>query len=146
MVFAAVACPVVAALLMGCQGKGSDPRRATLEKVTETSVRIRPTADQPPYCLAFTASEANVVRQLTMAETSIPCEADKPIGDVVYIIPPEEGAVVIYVLFSDQALESATMAQQIHDLSLRDKNFSGIDLRAPGRVFIQRLSFQPPDP
>src|SRR5262249_20388625 len=100
-------------------------------------------ADQPPYCLLFTASESGVIRQLTMSEQSIPCEADKPIGDHVFVIPPEEGIVVIYVLFSDQVLESATMARQIHDLAERDRNFTGMDLRAKGRVFIERLAFVP---
>jgi hypothetical protein len=135
---------VLAFALLGCRAKHEEiPRRATLEEVTDSSVRVRPTADQPPYCLMFTASEKGIIRQLTMTDTSVPCEADKPIGDNVYVIPPSEGIAIIYVLFSDQPLESTSMAQQIHDLAARDLNFSGMDLRARGRVFVERLAFLP---
>jgi hypothetical protein len=132
--------------LLGCTpSKSPTAKRAEIQEVGAASVKFVPAENQPPYCLLFTVSAKGVVRQLTMNadNTSVPCEAGKPIGGVEYRIPPAEGKIRAHLLFSDRKLEAAPMARQIHDLAAANPSFMALDLRAPGQVVIETLEFTP---
>jgi hypothetical protein len=132
--------------LMGCTpSKSSAPKRAWIEELGGSTVNIIPAEGQPPYCLVFTVSAKGVVRQLTMnrENTSVPCEAKKPIGGVSYRIPVAEGKIRAHILFSDRKLEAGPMATQIHELAGENPQFTALDLRAPGQVMIETLEFTP---
>jgi len=131
---------------MGCTpSKSSAPKRASIEEVGGSTVNIVPAEGQPPYCLVFTVSAKGVVRQLTMNgdNTSVPCEAKKPIGEVSYRIPVAAGKIRAHILFSDRKLDAAPMAWQIHELAAENPQFMALDLRAPGQVVIETLEFTP---
>ncbi|MGQ0505434.1 MAG: hypothetical protein ACT4TC_08935, partial [Myxococcaceae bacterium] len=118
--------------------------RVELKKITGSTVELVPTTGQLPYCLVFTASKENVVRQLTMnfRNESISCEAGKPIRNVVFKIPHEEGTARIFVIFSDRKLNAGTIAQQIYE-NIGRAEPSALDLRAPGQVVAEKLEFTP---
>jgi hypothetical protein len=138
---------VLAALLLsGCTpSKSATVKRAQIEEVGAAAVKFIPAENQPPYCLIFTVSEKGVVRQLTRnaEKTSVPCEAGKPIGGVVYRIPPAEGRIRAHLIFSDRKLDAAPMANQVHELAAQNPKFMALDLRAPGQVMIETLEFTP---
>jgi hypothetical protein len=105
---------------------------------------IVPAEHQPPYCLAFTASELSVVRQLTMnpENESLPCPAGEPVGGTDYRIPAAEGKVRVYLVFSDRKLDAGPIAAQIRELG-RSGGLTAMDLRAPGQVLLETLAFDP---
>jgi hypothetical protein len=134
------------ALLSSCsQPEGHGGRRAEIREVGPATVKLLPAAGQLPFCIAFTASERGVVRQLTMTEDglSLPCKAGEPVGGVTYRIPPEEGKVRIYVIFSDQQVKVVSMAWQMHELVRAGRPLTAMDLRAPGAVQLETLEFAP---
>jgi hypothetical protein len=134
------------ALLSSCSPpEGQGGRRAEIREVGPATLKLLPAAGQLPFCLVFTASERGVVRQLTMTEDglSIPCKAGEPIGNVTYRIPPEEGKVRIYVVFSDQQMKAVPIATQIHELVRAGQPLTAMGLRAPGAVQIEALEFAP---
>jgi hypothetical protein len=142
---AAAAVALSAPLLAACEPtQGAASHRATLVATGPASIKILPSAGQPPYCLVFTVSEKGVVRQLTMspANESIPCAAGQPIGDTEYRIPPIEGKVRIHVILSDRKLDATPVAQQVRELG-KSPGFSAMDLRAPGRVVLETLELAP---
>ena len=118
--------------------------RATLQAVGPASIKILPSERQPPYCLAFTVAEKGAVRQLTMTPTneSIPCSAGEPVGGTEYRIPPSEGKVRVYVVFSDRKLDATPIGLQVHELG-RGVGLTAMDLRAPGQVLLETLEFDP---
>jgi len=134
-------------LLLACPDKqeAAPKLRAELHKLTGNTVELWPSAGQNPYCLVYTLSQKGVVRQLTLTRKneSIPCQAGKPIGNVAYRIPTEEGAVRIFVLFSDTPLKAGSIAQQIFEQNAQSPHFTAMDLRLPGRVDTQMLDFTP---
>ena len=137
---------IALAWVVGCTpSKAPTTKRAELQEVGAATVKFIPAENQPPYCLLFTVSAKGVVRQLTMnrENTSVPCEAGKPIGGVEYRIPPAEGKIRAHLIFSDRKLEAAPMARQVHELASQNPNFMALDLRAPGQVMIETLEFTP---
>ena len=134
-------------IVAGCSSGsiGTDgARRATIQAVGPASIKILPGERQPPFCLAFTASEQGIVRQLTMtpANDSVPCPAGEPIGGTEYRIPPGEGKVRVYVVFSDRKLDALPVGAQIHELG-KGAGLTAMDLRAPGQVVLETLEFEP---
>jgi hypothetical protein len=124
---------------------GSAGQRAELKPIGPAAVQILPAPGQLPFCLAFTASEHGVVRQLTMPKDrlAVPCAQGEPIGGVTYRIPPEEGKVRIYVLFADQPIKADPIGAQVHEVASAGRPLTGMDLRAPGKVFLETLEFTP---
>jgi hypothetical protein len=119
-------------------------RRAEVVTVGPASIRLLPAEGQPAYCLAFTIAEKGIVRHLTMSEEneSLPCPAHAPVGGTAYRIPPAEGRVRVYLVFSDRKLDARPIAAQMHDLGA-SPGFSAMDLRAPGNVLLEKLEFTP---
>jgi hypothetical protein len=134
-------------LVVACSSRPAGPaaQRAELRPSGPASIEVLPAAGQLPYCLLFSASERGVVRHLTMTpeRRSVPCKAGEPVGGVTYRIPPEEGKVRLYLLFSDQALGADALATQIHEVASRGRAVTVMDLRAPGQVQITTLEFTP---
>jgi len=134
-------------LLAGCSrgpSASTGARRASLQALGPASIVILPGERQPPYCLAFTAAEQGTVRQLTMAPAneSIPCPAGEPLGGTEYRIPPGEGKVRVYVIFSDRKLDATPIGAQIRELG-KGGSLTAMDLRAPGQVLLETLEFEP---
>jgi hypothetical protein len=137
---------VLAAALPACSKPAdSAGRRAEIKQVGPASVQLLPAAGQLPFCLAFTASERGVVRQLTMPpdRLAVPCAQGEPIGGLTYRIPPEEGKVRIYVLFSDQPIKADPIGEQVYEVGSAGRPLIGMDLRAPGKVHLETLEFAP---
>jgi len=137
---------LVFALLCSCQSTKQAPeRRIDLISVGMSTVQLIPRANQPPYCLVFSVSEKGVVRQLTITDerVSVECPAGKPIGNVTFRLPPNEGKVRLYTIMSDRPLPSGPMATQFHDLVEENPNFRAMDLRAPGQVSIETIEYTP---
>jgi len=112
--------------------------------VGPSSIKLIPAAGQPAFCLAFTMAESGVVRQLTPLEPNeaIPCPAGAPIGGVTYRIPPAEGKVRVFVVFSDRRIDGHPVAVQVRELGATP-GFSAMDLRAPGNVALEKLELKP---
>jgi hypothetical protein len=138
----------VLAVGAGCSGntKQAAPPRAELRSVSGSTVEVLPTAEQLPYCLLYTLSDKGVIRQLTMTREnrSIRCEAGKPIANTSFRIPANEGNVKVYVIFSDERIQAGPIAQQLFELKNQPR-ISAMDLRLPGRVFVETLDFAPKD-
>jgi hypothetical protein len=116
-----------------------------LKQLTGNTVQIVTNQTELKYCLLYTISERGVVRQLTLTRKneSIVCEPGKPIGNVAYRIPVEEGPVRLMVFFSDQALNAGSIAQQVYETAATNPRFTALDLRLPGRVISEVLQFTP---
>ena len=141
-----------ALLLTGCPqgttGKTPPAGRAELRILNGSTLEVAPTEGQLPYCLLFTITEAGqppTIRQLTMTHEnkSVPCEANRAIGGISYRIPIEEGKIRILVFFSDSKLSAGSVAQQIYELAANNPKWNTLDLRLPGKVFVQTLEFDP---
>ena len=138
----------VLASAVGCS-KPSPPastQRVELVQKGPASIELVPLAGQPPYCLVFTVAEGGrPIRHLTMLEDKLSpdCPAGEPIASHVFRIPPREGKVKIFVVFSDRALEVDPIARQISDLVSQEQPVTAMDLRAPGRVVVEMLDFTP---
>ena|SRR5258708_4141327 len=124
--------------------KAPSARRAVIRKVSGEVVEIVPTLDQFPYCLVFTTARNGVIRQLTIRRDnrSVRCEAQVPMGRTTYRIPAEEGPVKIHIFFSDQRLDASSVAQQIAE-AVGTPDFSPVNFRLPGRVYVETLEFVP---
>lgn len=136
---------VVLGLLVACaEEKKAETSRVSLRKLTGTSFELIPSERQHPHCLVFTISANGVIRQLTMSRENVSytCPAGKPIGGHSYRIPLDEGTVKVHVLFSSQRVNAASVAQQLLDLRERAQ-ISSIDLRLPGNVTIETITFAP---
>ena len=133
-----------ATLAAVCSRPAPATRRAELVAVGPSSIKLLPAEGQPAYCLAFTVAEKGVVRHLTMSEEneSLPCPAHAPVGGTEYRIPPAEGKVRVYLVFSDRKLDARPIAAQMHELGGKP-GFSAMDLRAPGSVLLETLEFTP---
>lgn len=124
---------------------GSGDKRAEVRVMGPASVQIIPAPDQLEYCLVFTASENGIVRRLTMPPNrlAVPCPAGQPIGGLTYRIPPAEGKVKIYVLFSDQQIKGDPIGTQVYEVVSAKRQLTGMDLRVGGKVQIETLEFTP---
>lgn len=130
--------------LSGCTKQAPPPARADLRELGGNTFEIIPREDQLPYCLVFTRSEKNVIRQLTMTHenTSLRCRPGLPIGNVRFRVPAAEGPVKVHVFFSDQRLHAESLAEDLQERG-EDPSFRPIDLRLPGNVHIQSFDFVP---
>ncbi|MRG92125.1 hypothetical protein [Polyangium spumosum] len=136
-------------VLAGCEKPAPPPatssQRVTLVQKGPAQIELVPAAGQPPYCLVFTIAEGGPIRHLTTLEDKLSpdCPAGEPVLGNVFRIPPREGTVKIFVVFSDRALEADPVARQISDLVSQKQPVTAMDLRAPGRVVVEMLSFTP---
>jgi hypothetical protein len=128
-----------------CVPSSGPTTRVELRKITGDTVQIVPTEASLPYCLVFTES-AKVTRQLTISKSnqSVKCPAGQPVLGQTYRIPADEGPVKVQIFLSDQRLEAVSVANQITEMA--KPNFSPIDMRLPGRVVVQTLTFTPTAP
>lgn len=132
----------------GTTGKAPSQERAELRVLNGSTLEVAPTEGQLPYCLLFTIAETGkppIIRQLTMTHEnkSVPCEANRAIGGISYKIPIEEGKIRILVFFSDSKLSAGSVAQQIYELAANNPRWNTLDLRLPGKVFVETLDFDP---
>ncbi|WP_205525484.1 hypothetical protein [Pyxidicoccus trucidator] len=136
----------VVALCAGCDDKKSSdrPTRAQLRKTGAATVEVVPSEGQLPYCMLYTVSEKGVIRQLTLTREnrSIRCDPNKPIANTSFRIPAQEGKVRMYIFFSDDRIPAGPVAQQLYDLRGQER-INAMDLRLPGRVFVETLEFSP---
>lgn len=131
--------------LMACEKPKEAPaKRAQINALGGNRVEFVPAAGQLPYCHIFTRSSSGVLRQLTMTHdnASLECPAGKPVGDVTFRIPVQEGEVTAFVLFSDQKLNAASVGQQLYELPSAQA-FNAMNLRLPGNVNTEILTFSP---
>ncbi len=140
---------LAAGLLAACaEDKKTAPTgRVELRRLSGASFELVPGENQHPYCLVFTLSANGVIRQLTMSRDNVSyaCPPGKPVGGHAYRVPLDEGTVKVQVLFSSQRVNAASVAQQLLDLRERAP-INSIDLRLPGNVTIETLSFAPEAP
>ncbi|MFP2924984.1 hypothetical protein ACLESO_07150 [Pyxidicoccus sp. 3LG] len=142
-----LAMAAVALCTTSCDGKKSDrPARASLRKTGAATVEVVPSEGQLPYCMLYTVSEKGVIRQLTLTREnrSIRCDPNRPVANTSFRIPVQEGKVRMYIFFSDERIPAGPVAQQLYDLRGQDR-INAMDLRLPGRVFVETLEFSPED-
>jgi hypothetical protein len=91
----------------------------------------------------YSIAERGTIRQLTMNEEneSFDCPPGVAIGGTSFRIPKAEGKARIFIIFSDQKLGAATVAEQINDLGT--PNFSTLDLRVPGKAVTDVIEYTP---
>ncbi|MCP3103333.1 hypothetical protein LZ198_31070 [Myxococcus sp. K15C18031901] len=132
----------------GChEGRKDDrPTRAKIRKTGPATMEVIPQDGQLPYCMLYTVSEKGVIRQLTLTREnrSIRCDADKPVAHTSFRVPVQEGKVKVYIFFSDDRIPAGPVAQQLYDLRANER-INAMDLRLPGRVFVETLEFTPED-
>ena len=131
--------------LMACDKQKEAPaKRVQINSLGGNRVEFVPSEGQLPYCHIFTRSQSGVLRQLTMTHDndSLECPSGKPVGEVTFRIPVEEGEVTAFVLFSDQRLNAASVGQQLYDLP-SGQAFNAMNLRLPGNVNTEVLTFSP---
>jgi hypothetical protein len=133
----------VSAACSKAPSSGAAAPRVEIRRVSGNAVQFIPAQDQLPYCLIYTQSDKGVTRQLTMTRdnTSVPCPAGEPVLGLRFRIPIDEGRVHVQVLFSDQRLQSAVVAEQV--VEMVKPTFTPMDLRLPGRVLLETLEFVP---
>jgi hypothetical protein len=145
LTFALVAALAGAACSTSAPDAAKPAPRAELRKVAGATIEVVPRPGQLPYCLVYTISATGLVRLLTQTEEleSVPCEAGTPVGGVPYIVPFAEGQARVLVIFSDRVIKAGPVAQQISEFGGTGRKMSGFDLRAPGNVTIEELTFTP---
>ena len=118
--------------------------RAEVRRTGSTTFELVPTPGQHPYCLAFTVSRGGPTRQLTMSSTnqSFECPAGQPVGEHAFKVPLAEGPVRVYVLFTSQPVNAASVSQQLLDAPDRQA-LSVMHLRLPGAATLEALDFAP---
>ncbi|WP_246137497.1 MULTISPECIES: hypothetical protein [Myxococcus] len=136
----------VAAMSAGCQNGSKDdrPTRAQIRKTGPATMEVIPSAGQLPYCMLYTVSQKGVIRQLTLTREnrSIRCDSNKPIANTSFRVPTQEGKVKVYIFFSDDRIPAGPVAQQLYDLRGQER-INAMDLRLPGRVYVETLDFVP---
>ncbi|NOK16941.1 hypothetical protein [Corallococcus carmarthensis] len=118
--------------------------RAMVKRTGPATMEIIPGEGQLPYCMLFTTSEKGVIRQLTLTreKRSIRCNANRPVANTSFRVPVQEGKVRVYVFFSDEPVPTNWVAQQLYELRDRER-ITSMDLRLPGRIFVETLEFTP---
>lgn len=133
--------------LFGCT-KSEAPahvQRAILTKKTGNTFELVPTADQPPYCQVFTTTLTGIIwlQTPTHDNLSMECPAGKPITGAPLRVPKKDGKVDVYVIFSDRRLEAGPLQLQVQEVVQQHQTVTAGDLRAPGRVLVDRIEFMP---
>ncbi len=140
---------LVAVLLLGavaCEKSVPAPpvKRASLNRTGGTTFEIVPAPGQHPYCLAFTVSGSGLTRQLTMSRSnqSFECTGGQPLGGHAFKAPLSEGPTKVYVFFTSQPVNAASISQQL--LEAPDRNaVSLMNMRIPGQAALETLQFVP---
>ncbi len=119
-------------------------RRAAINRTGGTTFELVPAEGQHGYCLAYTVSKSGLTRQLTMSRTnqSYECAAGRPIGGHPYKVPLSEGPVKVFVFFTSQPVNAASISQQILDAPNR-QSLSVMNMRLPGQASLEVLDFAP---
>lgn len=127
-----------------CNEKPAATKRAELKRTGGTTFEVVTGQGQFPYCLLYTVSKSGLTRQLTMSRTnmSFECPAGKPIGKHPYKVPLNEGPVRVYVFFTSQPVNAASVSQQILDAADR-QTLSIMNMRLPGNAALEVLDFEP---
>lgn len=140
---------LVVALIVGtmsCEKSASSApaKRAQISRTGGTTFEIIPTEGQYGYCLAYTVSRSGLTRQLTMSRNNLSyeCAAGRPVGGHAYKMPLNEGPVRVYVFFTSQAVNAATISQQILDATDRQA-LTLMNMRLPGQANLEVLDFTP---
>lgn len=139
---------LIAGLLLGavsCEKPQVAPtKRAAINRTGGTTFEIVPTEGQHGYCLAYTVSKSGLTRQLTMSRTnqSYECAASRPIGGHPYKVPLNEGPVKVFVFFTSQPVNAASISQQILDATDR-RALTLMNMRLPGQANLEVLDFAP---
>lgn len=129
--------------LLGCNSRPPPATHRVELRQSDDLLELLPKEGNLPYCLVYSIAERGTIRQLTMNEAneSFECPAGVAIAQTAFRIPKKEGKARIYVIFSDQKLAAATVAQQINDLGT--PNFSMLDLRVPGKAVSDIIEYTP---
>ncbi len=133
-----------AVLAAACKQSTNLPaHRMEIRTVAGNTVQFIPAADQLPYCLIYTQTEKGVLRQMTLPRSnqSVQCPAGEPVLGLRFHMPADEGRVRVQVLFSDQRLQAAALAEQV--VEMNSPGFNPNDLRLPGRVVLETLDYVP---
>ncbi|MDP1822826.1 MAG: hypothetical protein Q8L48_06280 [Archangium sp.] len=119
-------------------------KRAAIARTGGTTFEIVPTEGQYPHCLVYTVSRSGLTRQLTMSRSNLSydCVAGRPIGGHSYKVPLNEGPVRVFVFFTTQAVNAASVSQQILDAPDRQA-LSVMNMRLPGQAHLEVLDFTP---
>lgn len=119
-------------------------KRAAIHRTGGTTFEIHPSPGQMPFCLAYTVSRSGLTRQLTMSRSnqSFECAPEKPLGNHAYKVPLNEGPVKVYLFFTSQAVNAASVSQQILDAPDRQA-LSVMNMRLPGQAAFEVLEFTP---
>jgi hypothetical protein len=137
---------VMALGMVACNESKPPPKvvRASVKRTGPATMEVIPAEGQLPYCMLFTMSEKGVIRQLTLTREnrSIKCDANRPVANTSFRVPVQEGQVRVYIFFSDDRIPAGSVAQQLYDLRDRER-VTAMDLRLPGRVFVETLDFSP---
>lgn len=122
----------------------ASPARAEVRRTGGSTFELVPAPGQHPHCLAFTVSRGGLTRQLTMSSTnqSFECPAGQPVGQHAFKVPLNEGPVRVYVLFTSQPVNAASVSQQLLDAPDRQA-LSVMHLRLPGAAALEALDFAP---
>ena len=132
-------------VLGSCEKSSTDVKsRVSLHRLGASTFELIPGENHLPYCLVFTHSARGITRQLTMNKenVSFECPAQTPIGHRAFRAPLKEGPVKIWILFSSDRVNAASVAQQLTEHADRS-HVSMMDLRLPGRAMLETLSFTP---
>ena len=131
---------------VACEKPGAAPpaKRASIARTGGTTFEIVPSEGQYPFCIAYTVSRSGLTRQLTMSRSnqSYECAAGRPVGGHAYRVPFNEGPVRIFVFFTTQAINAASISQQILDAPDR-QTLSMMNMRLPGQGHLEVLEFTP---
>jgi len=139
---------LVAGLLVGAvaceKSDAPSTKRAAINRTGGTTFEIVPSAGQFPQCLAFTVSRSGLTRQLTMSRSnqSFDCVAGRPLGGHAYKVPLNEGPVRVYVFFTSQQVNAASVSQQLLDAPDRQA-LTIMNMRLPGQAALEVLDFAP---
>ena len=119
-------------------------KRASIARTGGTTFEIIPAEGQYGYCLAYTVSRSGLTRQLTMSRSnqSYECAAGRPIGGHPYKMPLNEGPVRVFVFFTSQPVNAASVSQQILDATDRQA-LTLMNMRLPGQAHLEVLDFTP---
>jgi hypothetical protein len=133
------------ALSMACpDSKPAMITRAALNRTGGTTFEIVPTAEQFPYCLAYTVAQNGLTRQLTMStkNTSFECPGGKPVAGHSFRVPMTDGPVKVIVLFTSQPVKAGSVSLQLLESANRQA-INVMDLRLPGNASLEALEFTP---
>jgi hypothetical protein len=140
----------LAAWGLGCSKSEASarPQRVNLVQKSPTSFELVPSEGLPPYCHVFMVTTSGYVLHHTATATddllSVECPAGAAITNRALKVPKREGKVKACVIFSDQPIEGRPLSNQINDLVSQRQPVTAFDLRAPGRVIVETLEFNPP--